>query len=197
MLSWSESRKLPTIEFEDRIARAVCVGNGSYFYDEWDTRKDIRICNDGYAFRYAPRDYILVKWVGVSENESTLYYLAGDGAIEIVAPALKGYGGAVEAAVLGHCNPERLERLREERAAAAIAEEARKKYGQSHQRARLWTYEATIPVGTFFRTPSGYLGYMAGRGEVNVSWYAVTPSDMPDGVEIVDLPREMEATRIM
>ncbi|SDH20326.1 hypothetical protein [Bosea robiniae] len=179
------------IEFDDRISMALCVGNGRDFNDRWDIRKDIRVCDQGYAIRYAPKDYILVQWAGVSDDESTLYYLPGDGAIEVVDPAMKSYGEAVETAMLAHGNPERLAYLRQKRDAEAAAKAARKRYGRSHQRARLDSYEATIPVGSFFRTPSGYIGYMAGRGEERVTWYAVDA--VPDGAEVLELPREVTA----
>ncbi len=188
MLRSSKIRELQKIAFEHRIRHAYCVGNRGEFYDRWARRRDDRVCENGHAIRCVPGDYILVQWVGLSDSLGTLYCLDGDGDLEVVEQTIDDVSDAIRDAVLTHGNPAALKRIVDREARESAAKVERKKHGRAHRRAALDTLAATLETGEYFRTPTGYLGYLAGKTKSLVTWYAI--DSVPAGTEVVKLPAE-------
>lgn len=183
MLNWKEKKALPRAWFNDRITDAFCVGRGGNFRDDWDKWPDSRVCEEGYAIAFRPREYVLVSWQGVSLRELTLYYFRDDTDIpEIVAPAIADAHHQIEDAVLAHGNPERLAYVRAQR-----AEWARRQQ-MALKRDGLDSLAATLPAKTFFSTPSGRVGQVVGVGAKIATWRYL--DELPPGAEAVALDGE-------
>lgn len=195
MLSWYESRKLPKLRFNDRVREAWCVGNGGYFSDDWHRRRDARDCEDGQAVHYKPLDYILVRWPGSPNSRSSLLYFHPDGEFEFIAECIGDGPYEIEDAVLGHGNPEGLERVRVQRAEQRARDAAKHaRWLQRPLRADLASFVAGLAPGEVFRTPKGRIGRVAGIGKAWATYRWIDAA--PEGVEVIDLLGEADEHRL-